>query len=121
MALSEQNRWAKVSFMVFINTCMALLLNRRSFPVAERTQIRWRTICLNLWRIIFFWPFLWLENSQLCEILAQTLIISDYEMFIYIRMPVFLKGEYMFINRNEVHLFLEDGKEILSANVPKDN
>ena len=43
MALSEHNRWAKVYFIVFINTCMALLLNRRSFPVAERTQIRWRT------------------------------------------------------------------------------
>ena len=43
MALSEQNRLPKVSFVVFINTSMALLLNRRSFPVAERTQIRWRT------------------------------------------------------------------------------
>ena len=46
MALAEQNRWPKVSFIVFINTCMALLLNRRSFPVAERTQIRWRTTWL---------------------------------------------------------------------------
>ena len=43
MALAEQNRWPKVSFIVFIDTCMALLLNRHSFPVAERTQIRWRT------------------------------------------------------------------------------
>ena len=46
MALSEQNRWPKVSLIVFINTCMTLLLNRHSFPVAERTQIRWRTTCL---------------------------------------------------------------------------
>ena len=45
MALSDQNRWPKVSFNVFMNACMELFLNWRSFPVAECPQIRWRTTC----------------------------------------------------------------------------
>ena len=43
-ALHEQNRLPRASFYSFMNSCMALFVNVRSFPVDEHPQIRWRTI-----------------------------------------------------------------------------
>ena len=43
-ALHEQNRLPRASFYSFMNSCMALFVNMRSFPVDEHPQIRWRTI-----------------------------------------------------------------------------
>ena len=45
-SLHERNCLPRASFYSFMNSCMALFYNMRSFPVDEHPLFRWRTISL---------------------------------------------------------------------------
>ena len=61
-ALHEQNRLPRASFYSFMNSCMALFVNMRSFPVDEHPQIHWRTISFDA--ILQSLEILGFENSR---------------------------------------------------------